>query len=503
METNGHTPGFRWEYLIRPDKTATPQLEELCLGLAKCIIDNEPGVGAELTPQRLAAFYRRVGGNYDGLFLKSGDHGLSFTYRTFGCYHNLQPSHNPFEMPSIPCLTLNGFARWQTLQLLLSPDESVKFLQKSVELYRIPRKDGGCFPGPIPRSCFPQEADEEMEKWYTTVSGTLNQDNYMRRLKASPYQSPHTDDRIDGYFHNGHAPGLLLPGAAAAYPTLCRPCLSQHPVTGLRIGIVRTGKVEKHEVTQTNGLSNTPVKGRTPPPRLTKARGNHHNVIFGHPHSSGLLHIDIEYPMVDPRTLGTLRPAMPVLIRRTATTNHDRRGEMNRLTSKELVMASIEAAPPRPPVPVPLRPEYYHRKPTLSQVPYGSALPVYPAPPQRPQNGQNGVRFRDHIFDNTNRPPPITTTAPTPPARYPDPRSTHHDPRSPMHHPDPSMQVANRDSSSGSDRRHPSDFDRAQRKAGFPSRVHTVSGVGGRQYPEPPARMCTRLRLVPEAARRR
>jgi hypothetical protein len=33
------TPGSGyWRYLINPDKSATPQLEQLCLGLAKVIV---------------------------------------------------------------------------------------------------------------------------------------------------------------------------------------------------------------------------------------------------------------------------------------------------------------------------------------------------------------------------------------------------------------------------------------------------------------------------------
>ena len=37
MEPNGNSH-FRWEYLIKPDKSATQQLEDLCVGLAKCIV---------------------------------------------------------------------------------------------------------------------------------------------------------------------------------------------------------------------------------------------------------------------------------------------------------------------------------------------------------------------------------------------------------------------------------------------------------------------------------
>jgi hypothetical protein len=38
MEPNGHATNSFYNYLIRPDKSATRQLEDLCLGLAKLIV---------------------------------------------------------------------------------------------------------------------------------------------------------------------------------------------------------------------------------------------------------------------------------------------------------------------------------------------------------------------------------------------------------------------------------------------------------------------------------
>lgn len=152
---------------------------------------------------RLANFYRTCGGDFDELFKNTGEHGVSFLYRTLGCYHSLQPTLNAFKAPSIPCLTDDGFVRWQTLQLLLCPDEHANLLQRAVEIYDVPRVSrGGFFPKRIPRECFPPRPDVDMEKWHRFVTSQINQESHIRRLKFSPYQSPQPDvgKSPDGYF---------------------------------------------------------------------------------------------------------------------------------------------------------------------------------------------------------------------------------------------------------------------------------------------------------------
>jgi hypothetical protein len=203
---------------VNGDKSATPLLDQLCQGIAKVIVCHpkyvqhlqqltilksqlEPGPDTELTPQRLATFYKSIGGN-DFVFRELGYPGLSLMYRTLGCFHSLQPSDNPFESPSVPCLLVPGFVRWQTLQLLLHPDEHARCFQKAVEMYDIPRPDGGHFPKTIPREAFPAKPDEAMEKWQAMVLERL--DDGHKRLKNSPYASPYdAPERGDGYFPRG------------------------------------------------------------------------------------------------------------------------------------------------------------------------------------------------------------------------------------------------------------------------------------------------------------
>jgi hypothetical protein len=108
-------------------------------------------------------------------------------YKTLGCFHSLQPTSSPFEPPSIPALLPTGFVEWQRLQLLLCPGEHVPFMQEAVRRYDVPKPEGGIFPKHIPREAFPNHPDESMEKWHQMVTGRLEQAQYTRRLKNSPY----------------------------------------------------------------------------------------------------------------------------------------------------------------------------------------------------------------------------------------------------------------------------------------------------------------------------
>ncbi len=214
MPSTHNLGGNYWGDLINQDKSATPLLTQLCEGLAKIIVccclatadDDadfsqatfEPGPDTELTPQRLSTFYRSVGGN-DFVFRELGYPGLSLMYKTLGCFHSLHPTSNAFDTPSVPCLLPPGFVRWQTLQLLLHPDEHTQCMQKAVQLYDIPKPGGGIFPKTIPRESFPSSPDEAMEKWHNMVLDRLDEGHH--RLKNSPYCSPYeAPERGEGYF---------------------------------------------------------------------------------------------------------------------------------------------------------------------------------------------------------------------------------------------------------------------------------------------------------------
>jgi hypothetical protein len=195
---------IHWGTLINSDKSPAPLLEQLCLGIAQLMVSSRPCFGpdtiltsfkpsfdangtCDITPERLAAFYRKVGGNYDPLFLETKAQALSFIYQSLGCFHSLQPSANPYEPPSIPSLLPNGFVRWQTIQLLMDPDEHSVYLQNAVELWDIADANGDIFPKTIPRDAFPSEPDPEMLEWHEGVSRRLERDYLKRHTKrASP-----------------------------------------------------------------------------------------------------------------------------------------------------------------------------------------------------------------------------------------------------------------------------------------------------------------------------
>ena len=127
-----------------------------------------------LTPAKLAHFYQLVGGDYDPLFLDTPQASLSFIYQSLGCFHTLQPEKDPYSAPSIPALTPEGFVRWQTVQVLLEPEEHVQFLQEAVKRFDLVNPaDGEPFPSILPKEALPSKPDLEMTQWHEAVSEKL------------------------------------------------------------------------------------------------------------------------------------------------------------------------------------------------------------------------------------------------------------------------------------------------------------------------------------------
>ncbi|KGO48290.1 hypothetical protein PEX1_071190 [Penicillium expansum] len=182
---------IHWGTLINSDKSPAPLLEQLCLGIAQLMSTFDTNISTDITPERIATFYRKVGGNYDPLFLETKGQALSFIYQSLGCFHSLQPSANPYEPPSIPSLLPNGFVRWQTIQLLMDPDEHSVYLQNAVNLWDIPDANGETFPKTIPRDAFPSEPDPEMLEWHEGTLGHITtilveRILYLTKMTTSP-----------------------------------------------------------------------------------------------------------------------------------------------------------------------------------------------------------------------------------------------------------------------------------------------------------------------------
>lgn len=98
-------------------------------------------------PHQLAHFYRDLQGNYDQLFLGTPHESIAFIYKSLGCLHSLQPAHHTraiaFTDPTVPALKTEGWIMWQTIQLLLGPEEHAGFIREAVQQWDIRDPDTG------------------------------------------------------------------------------------------------------------------------------------------------------------------------------------------------------------------------------------------------------------------------------------------------------------------------------------------------------------------------
>ena len=118
-----------------------------------------------------------------------------------GCFHTLQPERDPYLPPSVPALTVQGFVRWQTVQLLLEPDEHAAFLQNAVKrLDIINPADGTPFPDRLPREALPSRPDPEMIQWHGGVSENLRLESHHSDLRGLPIgeSAQNSDVATDG-----------------------------------------------------------------------------------------------------------------------------------------------------------------------------------------------------------------------------------------------------------------------------------------------------------------
>jgi len=171
---------FWGDNLFKQDKCGTELLDRLLAGIAGFISAHfEPYDGSDLTPSQLAAFYRAVDGDYDPLFVDTPPPSIAFIYKSLGCLHSIQPrpDDDGYSSPSIPALKKKGFITWQTIQLLLGPEEHVPFLQNAVSRFDIvDPSTSNTFPKLLPKECFPHHPDPDMIRWYEGVSEKLRKE---------------------------------------------------------------------------------------------------------------------------------------------------------------------------------------------------------------------------------------------------------------------------------------------------------------------------------------
>ncbi|KAI0907170.1 hypothetical protein F4823DRAFT_603864 [Ustulina deusta] len=167
-----------YRYLFNDDKSPTDTLDGLLRALGQYITDHVGDTNdKQLNPRKLAAFYHAVGGDYDSLFLKSPDRTISYIWQALGVQHTLQPiPDNDYAPPSVPALTLRGFVRWQSLQILLGPEEHVPYLQHAVANWNLKHPyTGDAFPVDLPASVFPSVCDPAVDEWHRACGEKLRE----------------------------------------------------------------------------------------------------------------------------------------------------------------------------------------------------------------------------------------------------------------------------------------------------------------------------------------
>ncbi|OWP04158.1 hypothetical protein B2J93_367 [Marssonina coronariae] len=240
-------------YLFEADKKPTKVLDALLRAIAG-YISAEIGNRDEraLTPDKLASFYKAVGGNYDSLFVDVPHPSISWIYASIGCQHSLLPTSNDFTPPSIPALTPRGFVRWQSIEILLGPEEHVPFIQNAIRLFPIVHPSTGLpFPFPLPQEAFPLVPDAEVSKWHDQCARELRQratpteEDIRPNLHPKPkvqggyiHVRPSRVSRDSSYFERERPTRPPPPSRPVAYhhvssagyvPTPVRPELSRSP----------------------------------------------------------------------------------------------------------------------------------------------------------------------------------------------------------------------------------------------------------------------------------
>ncbi|KAI1355475.1 hypothetical protein F5Y01DRAFT_178125 [Xylaria sp. FL0043] len=186
-------------YLFNDDKSPTDTLNGLLLAIGQYIIDHiGDTIDKHLNPRKLAAFYHAVGGDYDALFLNSPDRTISYIWQALGVQHTLQPvPDNDYAPPSVPALTLRGFVRWESLQILLGPEEHVPYLQYAVANWNLKHPyTGDAFPVDLPATAFPSTCDPAVDEWHRACGQRLREAATPNEEEEQPPRRHASDSRI-------------------------------------------------------------------------------------------------------------------------------------------------------------------------------------------------------------------------------------------------------------------------------------------------------------------
>ncbi|KAI1338330.1 hypothetical protein F5Y15DRAFT_125562 [Xylariaceae sp. FL0016] len=194
-------------YLYNKDKTPTALLDALLRAVGQYIIVNVGDTSdGTLDTKKLSAFYHAVGGDYDSLFVNAPGKSISYIWTALGVRHILaQPANDDFTEPSVPALTLAGFVRWQSLQILLGPEEHVPYMQYAVRNWALRHPDTGkLFPLDLPATAFPAQCDEQIDKWHRECAYRLR--NQATPRDEQPPRRPSSDSRMHAGYAHVHSP---------------------------------------------------------------------------------------------------------------------------------------------------------------------------------------------------------------------------------------------------------------------------------------------------------
>lgn len=89
---------------------------------------------------------------------------------------------------------------WQTIQLLLGPEEHSAFLREAVQKWNVTDPETGeTFPKILPRSCFPAAPDSHMVNWYEGVSERLRREaEEDEKIRITAVEDDRPDTPNDG-----------------------------------------------------------------------------------------------------------------------------------------------------------------------------------------------------------------------------------------------------------------------------------------------------------------
>ena len=228
-----------------------------------------------LSPIKLAAFYKAVGGNYDckrsyqpdrypppktpnsylsrvsypkllpprkanhhlislhiALFVDMPPQSISYIWQATGCQHTLQPREgDDFAPPSIPALTAKGFVRWESIEILLGPVEHVPFMQFAVKHWDLRNPDDGTpFPPDLPATVFPSQPDRQIDEWHKQCAVKLRSKSAARdEYGSSAGDSGSKDEKsFPGVAHVRVSPAAAAAAAASSRAYFERPLGVRH-----------------------------------------------------------------------------------------------------------------------------------------------------------------------------------------------------------------------------------------------------------------------------------